>query len=130
MIDDTQTDTVAIPDTLANNDTQHNDSSWQRDIDRLMKKLEEPSPSMKTQTQIEETQIEQQQEEEEEIMGPIYPTQTARIQPQPTQTATKTQITTVIQKGEIGIQTEHSQTSSSVHGCCQDVSNCPCVLVS
>jgi hypothetical protein len=124
VIDDTQIDTVAIPDTLINPDTQHNDSSWQRDIDRLMKKLEEPSPSIKSQTQIEETQI------EEEVIGSIYPSQTGKTHPQPIQTTTKTPITTVIQKDEIGIQTENSQNSSSVHDCCQDVSNCPCVLVS
>ncbi|CAF5055687.1 unnamed protein product, partial [Rotaria sp. Silwood1] len=35
-IDDTQTETLIIPDTLVDIDTQHNDSSWQRDIDRLM----------------------------------------------------------------------------------------------
>ncbi|CAF4598109.1 unnamed protein product, partial [Rotaria sp. Silwood2] len=72
IIDDTQTETLIIPDTLIDIDTQHNDSSWQRDIDRLMKKLEEPSSSVKSQTQIVETQI------EEEIFGPIYLSQTGK----------------------------------------------------
>jgi hypothetical protein len=102
-------------------DTQHNDTSWQRDIDRLMKKLEEPSSSKKSQTQIEETPI----EEEEEVIGSIYPSQTGRTDPQPIQT-----VTTIIRKDEIGIQTETSQHPSSKHDCCQDVSTCPCVLVS
>jgi hypothetical protein len=119
IIDDTQTD---IPDTL-HTDTQHNDSSWQRDIDRLMKKLEEPSSSVKSQTQIEETQIE---EEHEEVLGPIYLTQTERSNQQqlPIQ-----RTTTITQTGEMAIQTEHNQTPRSVHDCCQDVSACPCVLV-
>jgi hypothetical protein len=121
-IDDTQTDTLAIPDTLVEIDIQHNDTSWQRDIDRLMKKLEEPSSSKKSQTQIEETPI---QEEEEEVIGSIYPSQTGKTNPQPIQTAT-----TIIRKDEIGIQTETSQHPSSKHDCCQDVSTCPCVLVS
>ena len=44
--------------------------SWQNDIDRLMRKLEEPISSIKTETQIEETQI------EEENIGSIYRSQT------------------------------------------------------
>jgi hypothetical protein len=129
IIDDTQTDTLAIPDTMVNDDTQHNDSSWQRDIDRLMKKLEEPSSSIKSQTQ---TQI----EEEEEVIGSIYLSQTEKTHQQPIQTITKnTQLrknptTTIIQKDEIGIQTDNNLNSSSTHSCCQDVSTCPCVLVS
>jgi hypothetical protein len=47
IIDDSQIDNLAISVTLVHYDTQHNDSSWQRDIDGLMRKLEEPS---KTQT--------------------------------------------------------------------------------
>jgi len=127
-IDDTQTDTLVIPDTLTNHDTQHNDSSWQRDIDRLMKKLEEPPlSSIKSQTQIEETQI----DEQEEIIGSIYRSQTGKAPQQPIQTAiTKTPITTIIQKDEIGIQTENTPNPSIIHDCCQDVSTCPCVLVS
>ena len=53
VVDETQAEAVAIPDTLLNNDSQHNDSSWQRDIDRLMKKLEEPSCPVKSPTQAE-----------------------------------------------------------------------------
>ncbi|CAF0873077.1 unnamed protein product [Rotaria sp. Silwood1] len=131
-IDDTQTETLIIPDTLVDIDTQHNDSSWQRDIDRLMKKLEEPSSSIKTQTQIVETQ------NEEEIFRPISLSQTGKNHRQPIQTLTaisqseinqQIQITTtIIQKNEIGIQTENNQNSSSIHDCCQDVSVCPCVL--
>jgi hypothetical protein len=127
-IDDTQIDTLVIPDTLTDHDTQHNDTSWQRDIDRLMKKLEEPSSSsIKSQTQIEETQI----DEQEEIIGSIYRSQTGKTSQQPIQTAiTKTPITTIIQKDEIGIQTENTPNPSTIHDCCQDVSTCPCVLVS
>ncbi|CAF1217319.1 unnamed protein product [Rotaria sp. Silwood1] len=133
-IDDTQTETLIIPDTLVDIDTQHNDSSWQRDIDRLMKKLEEPSSSIKTQTQIVETQ------NEEEIFRPISLSQTGKSHRQPIQTLTAisqseinqqiqtTTTTTIIQKNEIGIQTENNQNSSSIHDCCQDVSVCPCVL--
>jgi hypothetical protein len=120
-------DTLAIPDTLVNNDTQHNDSSWQKDIDRLMRKLEEPS---KTQTQIEETQP-----EEEEVIEPIFLSQTGKNQGQTTpiiksEKSQQIQTTTIIQTDEIGIQTDHSQNSSTMHNCCQDVSVCPCVLVS
>lgn len=112
-IEDTQVD--VIPDTLVDIHQSPNDSSWQRDIDRLMKKLEEPSPSLKTQTQIEETQM----AEEEET---IYPSQTGNIPPQIT--------TTTIQRETIAIQTDNTPLSSSIHNCCQDVSVCPCVLVS
>jgi len=102
-----------------------------------MKKLEEPSSSCKPQTQIQETQI------EEENIGPIYLTQTEKNHQKPTTntqlrknpSATNTQlpknqITTIIQKDEIGIQTENTQNPSAIHDCCQDVSTCPCVLVS
>jgi hypothetical protein len=68
-----------ISDPLVNNDTQHNDSSWQRDIDRLMRKLEEPS---KRQTQIEETQTEE--EEEKEVIEPIFLSETGKNQQQTT----------------------------------------------
>jgi hypothetical protein len=108
-----------------------------------MKKLEEPS---KTQTQIEETQPEE--EEEEEVMGPIFISQTGKThqqttptpiiqseksqpqQPKPIIQSNKTQSTIIIQTDEIGIQTDSSQNSSTIHNCCQDVSVCPCVLVS
>jgi len=131
IIDDTQTDTLAIPDTMVDMDPQHNDSSWQSDIDRLMKKLEQPSSSIKSQTQIEETQI------EEEVLGPIYLTQTNKTHQRQIQTITQSdkthqrqiQTTTITQMGEICIQTENSQIPSSIHNCCQDVSVCPCVLV-
>ncbi|CAF0804671.1 unnamed protein product [Rotaria sordida] len=131
IIDDTQTETLIIPDTLIDIDTQHNDSSWQRDIDRLMKKLEEPSSSVKSQTQIVETPI------EEETLGPIYLSQTGKTHRRPIQTLKaisqseinqQIQTTTIIKTGEIGIQTENSQNLSSIHDCCQDVSVCPCVL--
>ncbi|CAF0805123.1 unnamed protein product [Adineta steineri] len=148
IIDDTQIDTLAIPDTLADMNTQHNDSSWQRDIDRLMKKLEEPSTSSKLQTQIEETQKEDDDEEEEIRFGPIYISQTGKtqqrsIRTEKTQTqpilpppplppaapsTTTTTTTSVTQMNEIAIQTENSQNLSSMHACCQDVSTCPCVL--
>ncbi|UJR38475.1 hypothetical protein I4U23_031143 [Adineta vaga] len=148
VIDDTQIDTLAIPDTMVDMDTQHNDSSWQRDIDRLMKKLEEPSTSFKSPTQIEETQKED--EAEEEITGPIYLTQTGKTHPQSMQRSLKpisqtqsihsipktmtqpkktpTTTSTITQMNEIAIQTENSQNASSIHACCQDVSTCPCVL--
>lgn len=116
-IEDTQID--VIPDTLVDIHQSPNDSSWQRDIDRLMKKLEEPSPSLKTPTQIEETQMAEQEET-------IYPSQTGNIHPQITQPPTTT--TNTIQRETIAIQTEN--TPSSIHHCCQDVSTCPCVLVS
>jgi hypothetical protein len=64
---------------LVHYDTQHNDSSWQRDIDRLMRKLEEPS---KRQTQIEETQTEE--EEEKEVIEPIFLSETGKNQQQTT----------------------------------------------
>lgn len=91
-----------------------------------MKKLEEPSPAVKSQTQVEETQI---VDEQEETIGSIYPSPTANIPRQNTQ-PTKTPTTTTIQKETIGIQTDSIPNSSSLHECCQDVSNCPCVLVS
>ncbi len=131
IIDDTQTDTLAIPDTLVDTNIQHNDSSWQRDIDRLMRKLEEPpSSSVKSQTQIEETQ------KEEEVSGPIYLSQTGKTQQRSNKITTipqseniPTATTTITQRNEIAIQTENSQNLSSIHDCCQDVSTCPCVLV-
>ncbi|CAF1350812.1 unnamed protein product [Adineta ricciae] len=137
IIDDTQTDTYAIPDTMVDTDMQHNDSSWQRDIDRLMKKLEEPSTSFRSPTQIEETQKDNE-EQEEEITAPIYLTQTGKTQLQPIKpisqvhsipkTMTQPKKTTITQLNEIAIQTDNSQTTSSTHPCCQDVSTCPCVL--
>jgi hypothetical protein len=102
-----------------------------------MRKLEEPSSSsVKSQTQIEETQKE---EEEEEVSGPIYLSQTGKTQQRSSKIATTTIIpqseniqtatTTITQRNEIAIQTENSQNLSSIHDCCQDVSTCPCVLV-
>jgi hypothetical protein len=113
--------------------SQHDEDSCQRDIDRLMKKLEEPS---KTQTPIEETQP-------EEVFGPILISQTGTTHQQTTtptsiiqseksqhQQSNETQPTTITQTDEIGIQTDNSQNSSIIHNCCHDVSICPCVLVS
>ena len=124
---------------MVDTDMQHNDSSWQRDIDRLMKKLEEPSTSFRSPTQIEETQKDNA-EQEEEITGPIYLTQTGKTPLQSIKpisqvhsipkTMTHPKKTTITQLNEIAIQTDNSQTSSSTHPCCQDVSTCPCVLVS
>ena len=111
-----------IPDTLVDTHQSPDDSSWQRDIDRLMKKLEEPSPSLKTQTQVEETQM----TEQEETVGSIYPPQ---ITQPPIRTPPIT-TTTTIQRETIAIQTDNPPLSSSIHNCCQDVSVCPCVLVS
>ncbi|CAF3167032.1 unnamed protein product [Rotaria socialis] len=133
IIDDTLTDTLIIPDTIVDNDTQHNDSSWQREIDRLMRKLEEPSSTARSRTQIIETQT------EEEILEPIYLSQTRKTQLRPIQTIKnitqseinqqkQIQTTTITETGEIGIQTENNLNSSSIHECCQDVSMCPCVL--
>jgi hypothetical protein len=85
-----------------------------------MKKFEEPSSSMKSQTQIEETQV-----QEEEVIGSIYLSQTDKNDPPPIQTATTT---TLIRKDELGIQTGTNQDPSSKHDCCQDISTCPCVL--
>ncbi|CAF4399628.1 unnamed protein product, partial [Adineta steineri] len=48
--------------------------------------------------------------------------------PAPSTTTTTTTTTSVTQMNEIAIQTENSQTLSSMHACCQDVSTCPCVL--
>ena len=58
-------------------------------------------------------------------MTPAQPIQTATRNTQ----SAKNPTTTIIQKDEIGIQTENSQNPSSIHDCCQDVSSCPCVLV-
>jgi hypothetical protein len=126
---------------LVHNDKQHNDRSWQRDVHRLLKKLKEPS---KTQTQFEETQP-----EEEKVVEPIFLSQTGKNQQQPTpiiqseksqqiqttliihsEKSQRTRTTTIIQTDETGIQTHHSQNSSTMHTCCQDVSICPSVLVS
>ena len=119
-IEDTQVD--VIPDTLVEVDSAANDSSWQRDIDRLMRKLEEPSPVVKAETQIEETQL----PEGEVTIGSIYPSPIPNIPRQITQQP----VTTTINRETIGIQTDNTPTTSSIHDCCQDVSNCPCVLVS
>ena len=126
IIDETQTDTLVVPDTMVNLDTQLNDSSWQRDIDRLMKKLEEPSTSTKSQTQIQQTQ------HEEEMIEPLYLSQTGKTRRQSAIEVDRRQVqtTTTIQTDEIGIQTDLNANSSSLHDCCQDVSMCPCVLVS
>lgn len=136
IIEDTQNETLIVPDTIADNDTQHNDSSWQREIDRLMKKLEEPPSSIKSQTQIIETQIE---EENPRLTYPSQVAKTNRIKTQlikemtqPERSQQKQIQTTIISvMNEIGIQTENNKnSSSSIHECCQDVSACPCVLVS
>lgn len=109
---------MTIPDTLVNISTQLNDSSWQRDIDRLMKKLEGPPVSTnktQTQIQIQETQIEDQRIEEN-IQQPTCPSpKVQRSQRNTTQPKTTTAT----------IQTD----SPEQHPCCQDVSNCPCVIV-
>ena len=120
-----------------------------------MKKLEEPS---KTQTQIEETQPEEEEEvmgpifisqtgkthqqttptpiiqsekSQHQQLTPVLLSEKSQPQ-QPKQIiqSNKTQSTTIIQTDEIGIQTDNSQNSSTIHNCCQDVSVCPCVLVS
>ena len=137
MLEETQTETLAIPDTLINNDSQHNDSSWQKDIDRLMKKLEEPSCVLKSQSQIEETQCE---ETHEEYLKPTCLSQTSTNKRQEpiviTNNTTITQSETIqqinYQTETVAVQTENSnsQPTSSLHACCQDISVCPCVLVS
>jgi len=64
------------------NDLQQNDIAWQRHIDRLMKKLEEPSCSIKSPLQIEETQFDDQDGEEIENHPPIIISQTGKLQQQ------------------------------------------------
>jgi hypothetical protein len=115
MINETQRDTVIIPDTLVTADHEANDSSWQRDIDRLMKKLEEPTVLIRSQTEVEETQI------EEDLSQSTHPTQQEKI---------SKKILLPIATEEIAIQTETNAIPISLHSCCQDVSSCPCVLVS
>lgn len=134
-IEDTQADTLTIPDTLVNISTQLNDSSWQRDIDRLMKKLEGPPVSInnKSQTQIQETQLDDEDNEQEENIQRVCPSPKVQIPSQRTTQLTKINTqskTTTIQTNHIAIQTDSNESNSSQqHQCCQDVSNCPCVIV-
>lgn len=133
-IEDTQADTLTIPDTLVNISTQLNDSSWQRDIDRLMKKLEGPPVSInnKSQTQIQETQLDDEDNEQEENIQRVCPSPKVQIPSQRTTQLTKINTqskTTTIQTNHIAIQTDSNESNSSQqHQCCQDVSNCPCVI--
>ena len=126
LIEDTQMDTLAVPDTMVNIDTQANDTSWLRDIERLMRKLEQPSSSRKLHTQTQQTEI------EDETVDAMFVGQTRQQATTKTQTNQKKQIqsTTIIQRNEIGIQTEMNSNSLSMHHCCHDISVCPCVLVS
>ena len=143
------------------NDLQQNDIAWQRHIDRLMKKLEEPSCSIKSPLQIEETQFDDQDGEEIENHPPIIISQTGKLQqqqqtfvlpapppPVPFSSAAPLPITEnsfvqtqkvipifkrptqIHRTEEIGVQTDFNEKISSIHSCCQDVSTCPCVLVS
>ena len=142
MIDDTQTDMSAIPDTLVNNDTQQNDSSWQREIDRLMKKLEEPTCPVKSQTQIEETQVNDEEEEGEEVVRSTHLAQPPEENQQTKQVresvdphmnknnSAQHRLKPITRTGEMSIQTDQSPRTSTHHDCCTDVSTCPCVLVS
>lgn len=132
------------------NDHDQNDIAWQKHIDRLMKKLEEPSCSIKSPVQIEETQYNDQEEGEEENARPIVITQTGKLAkthqtfavplPPPPRTEnslipsqrtlpTVRRPTQIHRTEDIAIQTDPIEKSSSMHQPCQDVSLCPCVLV-
>lgn len=137
-------------------DPQQNDVAWQRHIDRLMKKLEEPSCSSKSPLQIEETQFDdgegEEQDEERENRPPIIVSQTGKLPqhtfllpappppvpmtdhsllPMSTQRINSTlrRSTQIPRTEDVAIQTDSNEKPSSVHSCCQDVSACPCVLV-
>ena len=133
-------------------DPQQNDIAWQRHIDRLMKKLEEPSCSIKSPLQIEETQFDDREDEERENRPPIIISQTGKLQqhtfvlpappppvpisdhsvlPPPTQRTTSIirRPTQLHRTEDVAIQTDFNEKPSTIHSCCQDVSTCPCVLV-
>lgn len=133
-------------------DPQQNDIAWQRNIDRLMKKLEEPSCSSKSPLQIEETQFDDRDDEERENHPPIIISQTGKLQqhtfllpappppvpmtdhsllPLSTQRINSTlrRSTQILRTEDVAVQTDSNEKSSSTHSCCQDVSACPCVLV-
>ena len=114
LIEDTQNDTLIIPDTMMNIEREENDNSWQRDIDRLMRKLQQRSSPRKLPTQIQQTQI------EKEIVEQMNFSQTK------TNSKNQFESTRIIQTNEIGIQTENL---SSIDNCCHDISICPCVIV-
>lgn len=141
-VEETQTDTLAIPDTLMHNDSQLNDSSWQKDIDRLMKKLEEPSSSCLTRSQVEidETQIQDDHEnnDDEDDRPSTFLNLTEKTQrvtnsicvSKPNVEPDKQERNQLADRTEqIAVQTEESHLSASTHACCQDISTCPCVLV-